>query len=194
MKVSVLLTQAIMAAVLVVSVAPTTHAALTIKLNATDLVKLGPGPLSTDIGVLINWDGTGTNLISGLTFDVIVPANVTLPDATLAAGTPANPLSFEIASVTARSVAFVNIAGNVAPLANGDNPLTTLRFNVNAATGDFPIGLSLVNVLSGSNFTDITNQATASGSTLRVVVPEPSSFAALAMLTLGGCGWRRRSC
>ena len=200
MRVSFLLSQAFILAVLIASQATTTFAGLSLRLNPADLIKLGPGPLNADIGVLINWDGAGTNLISGINFDVFLPPNLTLPETVLTAGTPANPLSFSNANITmvsqnfpnVRPVAFANIPGNVAPLAAGDNLLTTLRFNVNAAFGDFPIGLTLVSAQSGSDFTNITNQVTASGGTLRVV-PEPSCLALLGFVTASGFVRRRRS-
>ncbi len=74
MRVSLLLPQAIIIAVLTASQAATALAGLTIKLNPTDLIKQGPGPLTADVGVFINWDGAGTNLISGINFDVTLPA------------------------------------------------------------------------------------------------------------------------
>lgn len=191
MRVSFLLSQAFILAVLIASQATATFAGLSLRLNPADLIKLGPGPLNADIGVLINWDGAGTNLISGINFDVTIPANITFPDAVLTAGTSANPFSFSNANVTARSVAFANVTGNVAPLAAGDNLLSTLRFNVNTTFGDFPIGLTLVSAQSGSNFVNITNQVTATGGTLRVV-PEPSSLALLSLVTASGFVWRRR--
>lgn len=192
MRISLLLPQAMIVAVLAASQAASALAGFTIKLNPNDLIKQGPGPLTADVGLFINWDGTGTNLISGINFDVTLPAAVTLPDTTLVAGTPANPLSFSNANILARSVSFANIAGDVAPLAAGDNLLTTLRFNVTANFGDFPIGLIPVIATTGSNFTNITNQVTATGGTLRVV-PEPSSLVLLSLVTASSVLWRRRT-
>ena len=172
----------------------TSLAGLTLKYDAADLNQAGPGPLAVDVGVLVTWDGVGDNVISGLDFDVNLPGAVTLPDGNLS-----DPLQFGVALVTANAVSFLKLAGDVAPLIQGDTLLTTLRFEVADLAGDFPIGITVVNANKGSPFANnvinITNQVSSVGGTLSVsAVPEPSSLALLGVASLAGFGWRRRRC
>ena len=195
MKVSKIAGQLICAALCVVCAAPLASAGLTLKLNPADLIKQGPGPLAADVGVLINWDGTGTNLLSGINFDVSLPANVTLPNPGPGEAIP-NPMNFQFSSLLDRSLAFGGL-DNVAALVAGDNLLTSLRFNVAAAEGDFPIGLTLVSAQQGSvvgmTFQDITSQFTTTGGTLRVTaVPEPTALALLGIVPLATLHRRRK--
>ncbi|QDV24975.1 PEP-CTERM sorting domain-containing protein [Aureliella helgolandensis] len=181
------------ALVLVCSSASSSLAALTLSLRSEDMQAVGPGPVSFNVGVLINWDGNGSGALSAIQFDVTTPDTVNLLGDVDGQATP-NPLTFDQADVHEGSVLFFNAISDVS-LTQGDNFLTSLAFVAEADSGDFPIGLSLVSAQSGGLFTgttDLSNDLTLTGGTLRVTaVPEPSAFALLGVIGLAAFQRRR---
>lgn len=181
---------------LVAGISSNAHAVLTLSLDANDMTETGPGPVTFNVDVFINWDGTGVNALSSISFDVTMPAQVTLANETFNTNNPPpfkNPFNFDLGGVNNNSVGFTNFTGNVDPFGVGDNRLTTLTLVVNADSGTFPIGLSLANATTGAAFTDASGEfGSVSGGDLTVAVPEPNAACIFGVMAAGVIARRRR--
>jgi hypothetical protein len=187
MKVFCRLAQALAWGMMVACLAPASFGALELRMAPQSFAPNGlPGPVDVDIFVF--WDGNGNNGITGIVFDVTVPATVTLENTE----TPPNPLGFGQGRVLNNVVGFQEFGADKL-LAAGDNLLTSLTFQT-TATGVFPIQITLTEATRGGalNAEDITGQFTQTSSSGVIVVPEPTSLAFLAILAFSGASVRRR--